>query len=98
MSDDVDPTEAQTAETSPGPVDIAMVEIELVELEERQDAPAEVLAEAEPVAVAEAEPEEEAEEPGEPTEPLPTMADLDVVSSELDEIDARLASLDEQRP
>ena len=30
-------------------------------------------------------------------EPLPSMADLDRVSSELDDIDARLASLDEQR-
>ncbi len=29
---------------------------------------------------------------------LPTMADLDRVASELDDIDARLASLDEQRP
>lgn len=33
-----------------------------------------------------------------PAEPLPTMADLDRVASELDEIDARLAALDEQRP
>ncbi len=31
-------------------------------------------------------------------DPLPTMADLDRVASELDAIDARLAALDEQRP
>lgn len=36
--------------------------------------------------------------PVESDEPLPTMADLDRVASELDEIDARLAALDEQRP
>ncbi len=37
-------------------------------------------------------------ESSEPVDPLPTMVDLDRVASELDDIDARLASLDEQRP
>ncbi len=37
-------------------------------------------------------------ESAEPVDPLPTMVDLDRVASELDDIDARLASLDEQRP
>jgi len=31
-------------------------------------------------------------------EPLPTMADLDRVGGELDQIDQELAALDEQRP
>ena len=34
----------------------------------------------------------------EPAEALPTMADLNRVASELDDVDARLAALDEQRP
>lgn len=31
-------------------------------------------------------------------DPLPTMADLDQVASELDDIDTHLAALDQQRP
>lgn len=41
---------------------------------------------------------EEPDDSMEPVEALPTMADLDRVASELDDIDARLAALDEQRP
>ena len=102
MADDVDPNESPNGETPTavdalgaggqpatggyGPVDIAMVEIELLEFEPAESDPGadgpSGFAVAEDV----------------PDEPLPTMADLDRVASELDDVDARLAALDEQRP
>jgi len=104
VADDVDPNESPSGEAPTavdtvdalgaggqpatgghGPVDIAMVEIELVEFDpaEHDDAEVERI---------------EAVEPTQPAEPLPTMADLDRVASELDDVDARLAALEEQRP
>lgn len=109
MADDVDPNESPNGESNGegqkavdalgagdageqpatgdyGPVDIAVVEIELVEFD---------AAESDPGADG---PSEPAVAEDDHDEPLPTMADLDRVASELDAFDARLAALDEQRP